>query len=617
MEPFLIGGLRPGTGRREEILFNSRGALLENLDYGIIGNCMSAALVSRDAAIEWLCLPFFDSSSVFASILDRKKGGHFRIGSDGVQPFRQVYMRHTNLLSTLIETTGGAYEIVDFMPRYKYETGEYHCPPDIIRYVRVRSGNPVIRVDYQPRLDYGIGETITESSDHFIKSTSTSRGYESMYLYTSLDHEKVVRGEEIPLTDDAFFLLSYNQKVVPLSNDYVALEYQRTKAYWMSWASHSTFSVTCCRDEIIRSLLVLKLLSFQPTGAMLAAATTSLPEAIGEVRNWDYRYCWIRDASMAISTLARLGHENVSRRFVQFILDIIPFKDEKIQIMYGIRGEKQLNEYTLDHLSGYENSRPVRVGNAAWHQKQNDIYGVLLDIILYAMRHFSITPAEKERLWTVVRSVVRTVAGSWKQPDRGIWEYRSDPKNFTFSKLLCWCAMVRGAAIARLVGAPSEYAREWTRTSTEIRSEIETRGWNEKLNSFTQYFGGDHFDATSLLLEPYGFIDAQDPRYVGTVRATEEHLCENGLMYRYRNNDDFGKPTSSFTLCSFWMVNALFKIGEHDKARKMFERVLSAGNHVGLFSEDIDMKNGRLLGNFPQAYSHLALIESALLLYSD
>jgi pentatricopeptide repeat protein len=526
-------------------------------------------------------------------------------------------MRHTNLLSTVVETSQGVYEIVDFMPRYKYENGEYHCPPDIIRYVRLRSGRPSIRVEYQPRLDYGMGKTTTKCNSHFIKSTSTSHGYESMYLYTSLDHEIVLQGESIPLTGDAFFLLSYNQKIAPLTNDYIALEYQRTKAYWMSWAAHSTFSVSRCRDEVIRSLLVLKLLSFQPTGAMLAAATTSLPEAIGEVRNWDYRYCWIRDASMAISTLARLGHESVSKRFVRFILDIVPFKDEKIQIMYGIRGEKQLDEYILDHLSGYENSRPVRVGNAAYHQKQNDIYGVLLDIILYALKNFSIVPAEKERLWTVVRSVVRTVAGSWKQPDRGIWEYRSDPKEFTFSKLLCWCAMERGAAIADLVGAPPDYARKWRSISAEIRSQIETKGWNDKVQSFTQYFGGEHFDATSLLLEPYGFIDALDPRYVSTVRATEENLCENGLMYRYRNNDDFGKPTSSFTLCSFWMINALFKTGEYEKAHMMFERVLSAGNHVGLFSEDIDMRSGRLLGNFPQAYSHLALIESVLLLYGE
>lgn len=588
---------------------------MNNLNFGIIGNCMSAALVERNGTIEWLCLPFFDSSSVFASILDKKKGGHFKIFSDDACSIEQRYMRHTNILSTVVTTERGEYEIVDFMPRYKYENGEYHCPPDIIRSIRVRSGRPAVRVEYHPMLAYAAGKTETVRHDQFIKSTSTAEGYESIYLYTNIDGETLLAEDESTLTEDVWFLLSYNQKICALTTDYIALEYQRTKAYWMAWASHSTFTVIKHRDQIIRSLLVLKLLSFQPTGAMLAAATTSLPEAIGEERNWDYRYCWIRDASMAIASLARLGHENVSKRYVQFILDIVPFKDEKIQIMYGIRGEKQLEEHVLEHLSGYENSRPVRVGNAAYHQKQNDIYGVLLDIILYALKHFSIIPAEKERLWTVVRSVVRTVAASWKQPDRGIWEYRSDPKDFTFSKLLCWCAMERGAAIADLVGAPAEYARNWRAISREIKKEINTKGWNKKVKSFTQYFGSSEFDATVLLLEPYGFIDAHDPRYMATVRATEKNLCENGLMYRYRNDDDFGKPTSSFTLCTFWMINALYKIGEHDQARAMFEKVLSCGNHLGLFSEDIDMSSGRLLGNFPQAYSHLALIESALLLY--
>jgi len=594
-----------------------QGVSLDNLNYGIIGNCMSAALISKTGSIEWLCLPFFDSGSVFAALLDQEKGGHFSLISDTTKNITQTYMRHTNVLSTVVETESGTYEIIDFMPRYRHENGEYHCPPDIIRYIRVRSGTPSLRMDYKPQLNYAIGKTETEITDYFIKSTATCDGYESIYLYSNLDYRSLMDGQEVELTEDSFFLLSYNQKISTLNNDYIALEYQRTKAYWMNWALNSTFSVKRYRDEILRSLLVLKSLSFQPSGAMLAAATTSLPEAIGEVRNWDYRYCWIRDASMTISILARLGHENVSKRFMKFILDIIPLKDEKIQIMYGIRGEKELEESTLDHLSGYENSRPVRVGNAAFHQKQNDIYGVLLDIILYTCKHFSLISAEKERLWTVVRSVVRIVDSSWMHPDRGIWEYRSEPRDFTFSKLLCWCAMERGASIAEFVGAPKEYATRWRQTAEQIRHDIETKGWSKKQKSFTQYFGGNELDATSLLLEPYGFISANDPRYISTVKAIEKELCENGLMLRYRNEDDFGKPTSSFTICNFWMINALYKIGELQKAEQMFERVLSAGNHLGLFSEDIDMQNGRLLGNFPQAYSHLALIESVLLLYGN
>jgi GH15 family glucan-1,4-alpha-glucosidase len=302
---------------------------------------------------------------------------------------------------------------------------------------------------------------------------------------------------------------------------------------------------------------------------------------------------------------------------MRFILEIVPYKDEKIQIMYGIRGEKQLDERILGHLTGYRDSRPVRVGNAAYQQKQNDIYGVLLDIVLYSLRHFDMVPAERERLWTVVRSVVRTVSNSWMQPDRGIWEYRSEPKDFLFSKLLCWCAMERGAAIADQVGAPDEYARQWRRIADRIRCEIELKGWNEKRRCFTQFFGSEHLDATALLMEPYGFLDAHDPRYIATVRAVEADLCENGLMLRYRNEDDFGKPSSSFAICNFWLINALFRTDEREKAEAMFERVLACANHVGLFSEDIDLHGGELLGNFPQAYSHLGLIESILLLYGE
>ena len=589
---------------------------MKNLDYGVIGNCTSAALVSKTGSVDWLCLPYFDSPSVFAALLDKNRGGAFAIHSDTIIQIDQSYMRNTNILSTVVKTGTGIFEIVDFMPRYKQENGDYHCPPDVIRYLRVRSGVPVVRIAYNPQLGYGVAPSKTTVHEKFIKSTSTKDSYESMYLYSDLDLHAIAAGEHIELRANAFFLLSYNQKLSFLSEEFIDLEYQKTKAYWMGWVARTTFSVSRYRGEIIRSMLVLKLLSYQPTGALLAAVTTSLPEALGEARNWDYRYCWIRDASMAISVLSRLGHQNVSRRFMQFVLDVIPFKDEKIQIMYGIRGEKRLEERILDHLSGYEESKPVRVGNAAYVQKQNDIYGVLLDIIYYALRTFYVDPCSRERLWTVVRSLVRTVSVTWSKPDRGIWEYRSVKKHFTFSKLLCWLAMDRGAKIAELLGANS-YAYQWRVIRDQIQQDILAKGWNNRLQSFTQYYGGEYLDAANLLFERYGFLSADDPRYIMTVRKTEERLCYNGLMYRYRNDDDFGKPSSSFTLCTFWMISALHRISEYDKARDMFEKVLSMGNHLCLFSEDIDVATGRLLGNFPQAYSHLGFIDTAMLLYGE
>ena len=367
------------------------------------------------------------------------------------------------------------------------------------------------------------------------------------------------------------------------------------------------------REEIIRSSLVLKLLTYQKSGAILAAVTTSLPEAIGEVRNWDYRFCWIRDASMVISVLTNLGHYSSAERFLKFILNVIAYKDEKIQIMYGIRGEKILKERELPWLEGYEGSKPVRVGNAAYLQKQNDIYGVLIDVIHHYFKLFRNTLAISEELWTVVRALVWTVRTTWCEPDRGIWEYRNREEHFTFSKMLCWVALDRGVKIAELLGKKAT-AAEWALTRDTIKRDILSKGWNEELQAFTQYYGGDGLDAANLLMADYGFLATDDPRYVQTVRQTQAILSKDGLMYRYRSCDDFGEPSSSFTVCSFWMIKSLFLIGERAEAEEMFQRLLGYGNHLGLFSEDLDFTTKRLLGNFPQAYSHLALIDTAIIL---
>lgn len=588
---------------------------MENLDYGIIGNCSTAALISKEGAIEWLCLPHFDSPSMFASILDPKIGGSFELRPHNLVSIEQKYIPNTNILITNFVTETAVFDFIDFMPRYTYDEGGYHCPPDLIRFIRIRSGSPVIRFKYNPAMNYGASKTITRIHDSYAKSFSTDGIYESLYLYSNLDLKKVLATEPVTLTEDSYFLLSYNEKLPNINMDFINLEYQLTRAYWMKWAARSTYPQTPYNKEVIRSLLVLKLLTFQPTGAILAAATTSLPESIGSQRNWDYRFCWIRDASMTISVLARMGHMNAARRFMQFILNIIPFKDEKIQIMYGIRGEKNLTEYILNHLSGYQGCVPVRIGNAAYNQKQNDVYGVLLDVINIFLRTFPCDAQTKESLWTVVRSLAKTVTSLWSEPDRGIWEYRSQIHHFTFSKLLCWMAMDRASGIASFLGKHN-YIQLWNNTREQIRKEILEKGWSEQMQSFSQFYGSNYVDAANLLMEPYCFLSADDPRYISTVKKTEERLCKNGFMYRYRNDDDFGKPESSFTLCSFWMIAALFKIGEKEKARAMFENLLSRSNHLGLFSEDIDFTTGRLLGNFPQAYSHLALIDTAILLYA-
>ncbi len=314
---------------------------------------------------------------------------------------------------------------------------------------------------------------------------------------------------------------------------------------------------------------------------------------------------------MTISVMTGLRHYNVAKRFLRFILDVIAYKNEKIQIMYGINGQRQLKERILPWLEGYEGSGPVRIGNAAYTQKQNDIYGVLMDVILQNLLVYKNTIDSCEDLWTVVRTLARHVRHNWSRPDGGIWEIRSGKRHFVFSKVLCWVALDRAVKIAQLLCKPND-ARDWSVHRDRIKADILKNGWNDKLQSFTQSYGDDNLDASNLLIEHYGFVEPTDPRYVSTVRQTYEQLCVDGLMYRYKNQDDFGRPETSFTVCTLWMIKSLYRIGERDLARSMFEQLLQYGNHLGLFSEDIEFKTKRLLGNFPQGYSHLALIDTAI-----
>ena len=583
---------------------------MDNFNFGIIGNCKSGALISEKGSIEWCCLPEFNSSSVFAKILDTEKGGSFEILVDSDYIISQKYIPQTNLLETTFQKGIDEFRIIDFMPRYHTGEKEYYSPPDLIRYFRYISGNPEFRVKFDPMLEFAKYPTKTIIADDYIKSFTSRGPYDSLYLYTCFDKEKVINGKTLRLTSDAFILLSYNQKLLEQTLSRVYLKMERTKVYWLNW-SERTRKYTCYNNEILRSALVLKLLSFEKSGAIIAALTTSLPETIGEIRNWDYRYCWLRDSSMVIKVMTNLGHFHVARRYLQFILDILPDKDEKIQIMYGIHGERTLTEKELDHLAGYQNSRPVRVGNAAFRQKQNDIYGVLMDVIYQQFNIFTTSLENSEALWTITRSIVKIVEKNWTKPDRGLWELRTKPRHFTFSKVLCWVAIDRALKIAALLKMKN-YIIPWTKLRDQIRKDIHKNAWNDTLGSFTQSYNNHDLDASSLLLETYGFIAADDPRYISTVKATQAMLSQNGLMYRYRNDDDFGRPKSSFTICTFWLINALYKIGEKETAIGLFEQVLSYGNHLGLFSEGLDFDSMRLLGNFPQAYSHLSLIETAI-----
>ena len=582
---------------------------MDNLDYGIISNCKSAALISKTGSLDWCCMPNFDSSGMFAKILDEKKGGSFEILIGDEYEITQEYLWETNILSTVFDNGTDSFQLIDFMPRYPREDGSYYAPPDIIRFFRLISGAPKFSIKYDPKLDFAKEKTYNEHKGEYIKSFTKQGKYDSAYFYSSFDLQDIMEEKELTLKGNEYCLVGYHEKLVEQSLDRSYLKFQRTKVYWMNWSDKTT-RYTHYGNEIMRSALVLKALSYKKSGAVLAAATTSLPETIGEERNWDYRFCWIRDASMVIKVMAGLGHIKSAKDFLQFIIDIIPHKDEKIQIMYGINGEKELTEHILNHLDGYEGSKPVRTGNAAYIQKQNDIYGILMEVIYQQFLMFETSLENSEALWTVVRGIVMIVQENWKKPDKGIWELRTEDRHFVFSKLLCWVAVDRAIKIGEVLRMGINDTK-WKALREEIYQDIYNNGWNEEKQAYTQYYGSSDLDASTLLMQSYGFIEADDPRFVSTVQATEKELCEDGLMYRYKNTDDFGKPTSSFTICTFWLIDSLYKIGEKKKAKAMFDQLLSYSNHLGLFSEDIDFKTKRLLGNFPQAYSHLALIETA------
>ena len=581
------------------------------LDYGVIGNSRAAALVSKGGSIDWLCLPDFDSPSIFAALLDQDKGGSFGFILPEGATATQSYLGETNILRTEFTAPDGVFEVLDFMPRYMVSSTDGHMPPEIYRILRPLSGTPKFRIVYNPVMNYARSAAGHRMLNGYLRSASVVDDNDNIYLYSSLPLEAVLESREIVLEKEEFLLLSYWQKLVRITIEYATLEFERTKVYWLNWADRSV-KLSEYGAAVSRSLLVLKLMSFDKSGAILAAVTTSIPETPGGVRNWDYRYCWIRDASMSISTLMRMGHLNAARRFMGFIRDIIRTKYDTFQIMYGIRGERRLTEETLDHLSGFADSKPVRIGNAAYDQRQNDSLGYLLEVIYHNYKYFPGQLEDLEEMWGIVKKMVKTVDAEWEKPDNSIWEFRNKADHFVFSKVMSWVALDRAAQIASYLHRP-DYERRIRGYADAIKADVLEKGWNPKINSFSQAYGNDEVDSSLLLMEQYGFIAADDPRYIATVDRIRRELLHDGLMYRYKNSDDFGEPESAFTICTFWLVRALFVTGRPEEARELFERVLGHSNHLGLFSEDLDFKTRRQLGNFPQAYSHLALIDVASL----
>ena len=585
---------------------------MNNLDYGAVGNCRSAALISKEGSIDWFCFPDFDSPSVFAKILDQEKGGNLSFIVDPSYSITQQYVEHTNILSTCFESEEGAFEVLDFMPRYKIgEYNNHYLPPELYRLIRLKRGTPHFKVCYDPVLNYAREKVLHKTGPSYIKTISRTNPRNTIYCYSGLSLSKILRKELITLKKDTFILLSYNQKLIPVNQSRVELEFQRTRVYWLNWTNRSK-KFTLFGEEIERSMLVLKLMSYHNTGAVLAALTTSIAESAGEVRNWDYRFCWLRDASMSIKTLLSVGHKGAAGRFMGFIQSILKSKNETFQIMYGIRGERILTEEILPHLKGFLDSSPVRIGNDAYHQKQNDSLGYLMDVIYQYYVHFPGTLDEIEDMWEVVKNIVKTVLEDWRKPDNGIWEIRGWEMHFVHSKVMCWVALDRASQIAAMLHE-DDYAGKWKKESKMIQDDVFTHGWKEDIQSFSQTYENSDLDSSLLLMESYGFISADDERYQKTVRAIQKNLMHKGLLFRYKHSDDFGLPSSAFTICTFWLVRALFVTGEKKEALSLFRKLINYSNHLQLFSEDLNFETKDQLGNFPQAYSHLALINTALL----
>jgi pentatricopeptide repeat protein len=588
-------------------------------NYGIIGDLHSAALVGMDGSIDWLCLPRFDSPSVFAAILDDEKGGRFKIApvSDGVTR-KQLYWPDTNVLISRFFTPDGVAEITDYMPIHASKNGRGRH--QVIRRIKVVRGEMNFQMECSPAFNYSRDEhksEITEGGACF------HSGQLSLGLATDVplrsESNRVVAEFSLQEEQMAVFVLREIESGadcgLSLSERQEEELFMQTVEYWRRWLSKSTYTGRW-REMVHRSALTLKLLTYEPTGAIVAAPTTSLPEGIGGERNWDYRYTWIRDAAFTLYGLLRIGFTEEAEAFMGWLEDRCykPKPDGLLQLMYGIDGRADLTEEILDHLEGYRGSRPVRIGNGAYDQLQLDIYGELMDAVYLYNKYGD--PIWYE-LWTHLRGLIDWVCDNWQRKDEGIWEVRSGQQHSVYSKLMCWVALDRALRLADKRSFPADRER-WLKVRDEIYEEIMEKGWSPERKAFVQSYGGDTLDASSLIMPLVFFVAPKGPRMLSTLDAInrppkDNGLVSNGLVFRYdvqKSADGLMGEEGTFNLCTFWLVEALTRAGRLEEARLIFEQMLSYANHLGLYAEEIG-PSGEALGNFPQAFTHLTLISAA------
>jgi len=592
-------------------------------DYGLIGDMHGSALVSSDGSIDWCCMPRFDSPALFSRILDSNKGGFYKLAPTKISSSTRRYLPNTNVLETSFTTSTGTGVLIDFMPVHRHAAmpGEPLEVVDFQRVVRVlhcTKGRLDFEMDCYPKFDYG---TIVPHASLSSSTTGMAHGgSEAVSVYCSSpltvvndgfrSRGVIFEGEKLYSTISN--QVSFTHRTEPLSPIELDYELADTTAFWEDWAAQCTFQGEH-REAVLRSALTLKALTYAPSGALVAAPTTSLPEVIGGERNWDYRYTWIRDATFALYALSIIGYTGEARAFKEWLEWSTSGRARDLQVMYGLGGERRLTETEIPELEGYMNSQPVRIGNGAYDQFQLDIYGEIMDSA-HIFRKFG--GAVDADYWEYLRRVVNFVIDHWREPDEGIWETRGGRQHFVFSKVMCWVAMDRAIKAATDLKLPGD-VEAWEKIRDEICNEIMAKGYSQKRQAFVQSYGSDNLDAANLMLPLVGFIPATDPMMRSTIRATQKELTnKQGFVYRYTNLDDgLDGSEGSFIICTFWLADNLIHLGQIDEARVLLNALLDCANDLGLLSEEYDSATRNMLGNFPQAFSHLALINTAVQLH--
>jgi alpha,alpha-trehalase len=593
-------------------------------DYAFLSDCHTGALVAPDGAIDWLCIPRFDAPSVFGSLLDRE-AGYFRFAPFRIShPTARVYQPGTNVLETTWRTpsgwvvvrdalTIGPWDHEDQITPHTRPRADYDADHMLVRTVECLDGQVEVELVCEPAFDYGRTPAtwnMLDETHHAADAASADSTFRLVSdLALDIEGDRVRGRKVLHAGDQAYCALSWAEELAaPQTFEEAAGQIDATTSFWRTWLSGARIPDHRLRDPVQRSALTIKGLTYMPTGATVAALTTSLPETPGGERNWDYRYTWIRDTTFTLQALHFLNLDWEAGEFMEFVADLEPTEDGSLQIMYGIDGRRDLSESTRDELTGYAGARPVRIGNGAFDQRQNDVFGAVLDSILLHTRHSERLP---RRLWPIVQAQAECATNVWRNPDQGIWEARGKPQHYVSSKLMCWVALDRAAKLGEIRGDPG-LQEQWRATADEIRADILEHGVRDGV--LRQHYETDALDASTLLAAIFGFLPHEDATLRKSVLAIANDLTEDGFVLRYRTgetDDGLSGKEGTFLICSFWLVSALAIVGEQQAARDLMERLLRISSPLGLYAEEFDAPTGRHLGNFPQAFSHLALIEAA------